>query len=381
VKVHRTLILSFKLPKERLERLVKIDARLRALVNLAVRGYKVDPLDLSQTALTLLYKRRFLESFQFGKSPKRWFCRIPLPCTVLRVANGSKRGDTAAPILLDMDRGVVKVRYIYGETLEFKLEKSHIKWIKERIAEGGDVKFGLVYVKRGKLNVALVFERRVKPEKSPSTILVVDVNSWKYGVTYAVITSRTKTVKPVRRRPDVGYIERLYGEIVELSRRYGVLRRLGLSKSPEGRVVWRELKLKRCKLHRYLKDFSNKLANELVGAARLANARIVIDYFPDSIRRELLEERLPRGLAKIYMLYIPRLVKLIENQAKWYGIPIEFKHIPSTICPVCGSKLKQGGDRVMKCSNCEFEADRDTVPLYWALKQTSTPKLVPNEGS
>jgi len=120
VKARRTLTLSFKLPKEQLEKLAQLDTRLRALTNLAVRGYRVDPPDLSRTALALLYRRRFVESFQFGRSPKKWFCRIPFPCTILRIANGSKKGDTSAPIILDVDRGVVKVRYIYGEALEFK---------------------------------------------------------------------------------------------------------------------------------------------------------------------------------------------------------------------------------------------------------------------
>jgi len=88
----------------------------------------------------------------------------------------------------------------------------------------------------------------------------------------------------------------------------------------------------------------------------------------------LLEEKLPRGLAKIYMLYVPRLVKLVVSQARWYGVPVEFRRLPSSSCPACGGKLERGENRVMRCGNCRFEADRDTVPLYWALKWTPTAK-------
>jgi len=316
VKARRTLLLSFKLPGEQLEKLGWLDARLRALTNLAVRGYEVYPPGVGRTVLSLLYRRRFARSFEFGRSPKRWFSRIPFPCTVLRVVNGSKKGDSGAPLLLDLDRGVIRVRYIYGEAVELGLREGHLKWIRERLAEGGDARFGLAFVERGRLNIALVFERRVEPVGSTQNTLAVDVNSWRYGVTYSIITPRTRLVRPVRRRPDIGYIEGLYGEIVELGRRYGVLRRLGLHKTPEGRDIWRGLKLKRGKLYRYLKNFCNRLASELVEAARATRARIVVDYFPDVARRELLEERLPRGLVKIYMQYIPRFVRLLEGQAK-----------------------------------------------------------------
>ena len=35
----------------------------------------------------------------------------------------------------------------------------------------------------------------------------------------------------------------------------------------------------------------------------------------------------------------------------------------SSICPGCGSKLRENGYRVLKCRNCGFEADRDTIAL------------------
>ena len=42
--------------------------------------------------------------------------------------------------------------------------------------------------------------------------------------------------------------------------------------------------------------------------------------------------------------------------------------LPSTVCPMCGSKLLQEDGRVMICVNCGFKAPRDMVPMYWAVK-------------
>jgi len=85
-------------------------------------------------------------------------------------------------------------------------------------------------------------------------------------------------------------------------------------------------------------------------------------------RRELLEEGLPNGLAKLYFAYTRRFVRQLENQAKWYGLPVVFKRLPSTICPACSAKLEQREGRLMVCPSCGFSANRDEVPIYWASK-------------
>jgi len=42
-------------------------------------------------------------------------------------------------------------------------------------------------------------------------------------------------------------------------------------------------------------------------------------------------------------------VKLLENQAKWYGIPLEKKRLPSTACPYCHVQLMENGYRRLRC--------------------------------
>ena len=65
---------------------------------------------------------------------------------------------------------------------------------------------------------------------------------------------------------------------------------------------------------------------------------------------------------------LKRFVKLLITQLRWYGAPYKFRRLPSTVCPVCGHELTQRKGRVMVCKNCGFEAPRDLVPMYWAVK-------------
>jgi len=50
----------------------------------------------------------------------------------------------------------------------------------------------------------------------------------------------------------------------------------------------------------------------------------------------------------------------------WYGLPVEFRRLYSTICPTCGAKLEQREGRLMACPSCGFKANRDEVPIQWA---------------
>ncbi|NJE60963.1 IS607 family transposase [Thermococcus sp. 21S7] len=58
-----------------------------------------------------------------------------------------------------------------------------------------------------------------------------------------------------------------------------------------------------------------------------------------------------------------KLQSIIEYKAKLKGVKVVFVNPAhtSSLCPVCGGKLSPNGGRVVKCSNCGFEADRDVV--------------------
>lgn len=62
----------------------------------------------------------------------------------------------------------------------------------------------------------------------------------------------------------------------------------------------------------------------------------------------------------------------LEDILSWYGIYWIEERLYSSLCPKCRNELtvykKTKRTRIMMCNRCSFKADRDEVPLYWALK-------------
>jgi putative transposase len=332
--------------------------RLQALTNLAYRYGELEicPDDIPRTACTMLYKRGF--DLEFGARPKRWFARQWLPLTVLRIQNGAKRGDGGAPLLLDLDRGVMKLRYICH------VEVPIPRWVYDRIREGGDIMFARLGLKDGVPAVMLVAERRVELYK-PESLLPVDVNSWKHGMVWALVKNgRISSIG--RERPDLGRVERWHSKVVRLERHIGRLERLGL----DDKSLQREAKRTKSKMYRYLRGYSQWLANKIVRKALKHKSKVVIDRALEESWRDLLEEGLTKSEAKM-MAGVRRFIKILETQLKWYGVPYEFRRLSSRLCPNCEVEMEELPGRRMKCPRCGLEEDRDKIPILWALKLVS----------
>jgi putative transposase len=330
--------------------------RLQALTNLAYRYKELEicPDDIPRTACTMLYKTNF--DLEFGSRPKKWFARQWLPMTVQRIQNGARRGQNGAPLLLDLDRGVLKLRYVCHA------EAPVPRWVYDRIREGGDITFAMLGLKDGVPAVMLVAERHVEPYE-PKSLLPVDVNSWKHGVVWALVKNgRISSIG--RERPDLGRVERWYSKVVRLERLLGRLERLGLD---DGNLR-REAKRTKSKMYRYLRGYSQWLANKIVRKALKHKSKVVIDGALEESWRELLEEGLSRREAKIHIAGVRRLIKILETQLKWYGVPYEFKRLPSRVCPECEIKMEELPGRRVRCPRCGLEEDRDKIPILWALK-------------
>jgi putative transposase len=330
--------------------------RLQALTNLAYRYRKLEicPEDLPRTACTMLYKKSF--ELEFGARPKRWFARQWLPMTVQRIQNGARRGENGAPLVLDLDRGVMRLRSICHA------EAPIPRWVYDRIREGGDIVFAKLGLKDGTPAVMLVAERLVEPYK-PESLLPVDVNSWKHGVVWALI--KNERISSIgRERPDLGRVERWQSKAVKLERLLGRLERLGLD---DGNLR-REARRTRSKMYRYLGDYSQWLANKIIRKALKHKSKVVIDKALEESWRDLLEEGLSRGRAKVYMVGVRRFIRLLEAQLRWYGVPYEFKRLPSRLCPNCEVGMEELPGRRVRCPNCGLEEDRDMIPILWALR-------------
>jgi putative transposase len=117
-----------------------------------------------------------------------------------------------------------------------------------------------------------------------------------------------------------------------------------------------------------MRNYVQKLVHRLVRKALRHKALVIIDDMIEESRRELLEEKIPIGLRKLYLVYTRKFVELLITQLEWYGVPYEFKRLPSTICPICRHELTQLPGRIMVCVNCGFKAPRDKVPIHWATK-------------
>ncbi len=342
--------------------------RLMALANLTYRGYAVMVPDMLKYVQYQLFSwREFKQSLVFGATPKKWFAEVWVPLKTYRIFHGGRRiGDPGSPVVLDFTRNVARVRQVCRNQPRYSVELSMPKWVLERVVEGGDIKYAMVGIRRGRPYLALVAEREVQPVQPGDYVLVVDVNSWRHGIVWALIKG-DRVVKWTTERPDLGYIERMYNRLVRLERKYGTLKRLGLHETSEGRKLWRKIRHMRQKLYAYLRDFAQKLAARLAKKAAKRGARVVIDDMLDESRRGLFEEKISNGLAKIYLSDVRRFVKLFTNQLRWYGVPFEFRRLYSTVCPKCSAKMEELPGRAMRCRSCQFNAHRDLVPIMWYL--------------
>jgi len=195
------------------------------------------------------------------------------------------------------------------------------------------------------------------------------------GLYYRSVVLSQKYGKWRPERPRLREIDGLYYRSVVLSQKYGKLKRLGLHKTREGKGLWREVRRLRRRIYAKLRDYAQRLAHRLVRKALRHRALVIIDDIIEESRRELLEMKIPSGLRKIYLAETRRFVKLLVTQLQWYGVPYEFKRLPSTVCPICGHKLIQERGRIMVCTNCGFKTPRDKVPMYWVVRAMPKAKV------
>ncbi|NJE62103.1 RNA-guided endonuclease TnpB family protein [Thermococcus sp. 21S7] len=108
-----------------------------------------------------------------------------------------------------------------------------------------------------------------------------------------------------------------------------------------------------------LNDLYHKLANKIVELAEKYGGIALEDL--TEIRESIRYSAEMNG--RLHRWSFRKLQSLIEYKAKLKGVKVVFVNpaYTSSLCPVCGGKLSPNGGRVVKCSNCGFEADRDVV--------------------
>jgi putative transposase len=370
-----------KLPKDKCD--INHIRRLMALTSLAYRGFEVWVPDLPKSIQYQIYGfKSYKNSLVFGTAPKRWFARAWVPLKTLRVyGDGARKGATDALVVLDFRSSVIRLRQVCRNEPRYVVTIPMPRWVVDRVKEGGDVRFAMIGLKNDEPYLALTAEREVKPHVPSGYGLVVDVNAWNNGVAYGIINPSNRIAEYSPLRPNLRLIDMWYYRAEDLHKRLGRLRRLGLDLTLEAKGLRREIKALRRKVYAYLRDFAQKKAHELALKAIRLRAEVLIDDVIEESRRELIEEKIPSGLRKIYLAETRRFIKLFTTQLQWYGVPYEFKRLPSTVCPICGHKLIQERGRVMVCTNCGFKAPRDKIPIHWALKAMPRAQVSPLDES
>ena len=294
--------------------------------------------------------------------PKDGEWKVPLPFDAqLRLANEK---DMSRGVLMDLSKREVRIRKWGGDAIVVRLRENDVRWILERVKEGGRLKLAMAWVGRVRrsnlatFNVALVFAKEVKPIEA-RRVLVVDLNALHNGVVWGIIEDG-KIVKRGVERPDLAKIGRLQKEISRLG---------SLCAKNDKRYCWQASAAK-SRLYRSLRQFEDETAREIVEAAVREKAMIVVDAPEDESMRKIKEGKRCDPQRKA-MLNIGRLRKRVKQLAGWYGVPYREERLYSTVCPKCGAMMEELPSRVVKCSKCGFKAPRDKIPLMWAAKRFS----------
>ncbi len=237
---------------------------------------------------------------------------------------------------LDLEAGMVKLSTPSGRIkMEFYAAKYH-----ERFK---DWKVGQAWLVRTPKGVFLnvVFSKEVEV-REPKAFVGVDLNE--NNVTLSLPNGEFVQIITHEREIRTGYY----------------VKRRKIQKKLRGGRKRKELLEKYGERERNrLNDLYHKLANKIVELAEKYGGIALEDLteIRDSIRYSAEMN------GRLHKWSFRKLQSIIEYKAKLKGVRVVFVNpaYTSFLCPVCGGKLSPNGHRILKCSNCGFEADRDVV--------------------
>ena len=211
--------------------------------------------------------------------------------------------------------------------------------------EGWKPKEARLVLKDERLWLKVIVEREV-PLIEPEGTLGVDVN-------YTNITMSDGT------RLELDAFKRAHGFKIETERIQKRHRR-----------SWRYVRAVRNRIRalgkrarNIITDTCRKVALEVVRYAYEARKAIVLEDLTGLKETNRRNKKTRVWRARLTLWAYRELQKWIEWKARLYGVPV-FKVSPrgtSSTCPNCGSRLRDVGNRRLKCPVCGLEGDRDLV--------------------
>ena len=237
---------------------------------------------------------------------------------------------------LDLEKGTVKLSTPSGRIqLEFYPAKYHEKF--------KDWKVGQAWLVRTPKGIFLnvVFSREVEISE-PNAFVGVDLNE--NNVTLSLPNGEFLQIITHEREIRTGYFvkrRKIQQKIQAGKKRKELLEKYGEREKNR------------------LNDLYHKLANKIVEVAEKYGGIALEDL--TKIRESIRYSAEMNG--RLHRWGFRKLQSIIEYKAKLKGVVVVFVNPAhtSSLCPICGGKLSPNGHRVLKCSNCGFEADRDVV--------------------
>jgi putative transposase len=264
--------------------------------------------------------------------------------------------DVSMGVLVDAARRKLRIRKLGIGTIVLPLPEGAVKYTLERAREGARLVMAMVWIKGGRLCVALVFRREVEPVE-PKRVLAVDLNALHNGIAYAVV-ERDRVLRRGVLRPHLRRPEKLQREVSKLD---SLCARRGDPYCERARAA-------KSRLYRLLGEWQRETARFIVRLALQYRAAIAIDVPDDGSMRELKKNNSYPADGKA-LLNFGKLRRLIEGLAEWHGVPYIEAKLYSTVCPNCGTKMLELQNRRVGCPRCGLEAGRDEVPAMWAQRR------------
>jgi len=286
--------------------------------------------------------RKAFEDMVAPRVPKRKsYVRFPLLSYMLKETGVNLQGD------------VLVVR-LYRRAYSIPLPERGLGWLQrqeEACRESGGRLTRYVAVKSdGQVSVVLHCSHSLSVEElleGLDAIAAVDVNS-SHGFYFFAYDLRNGGFRIRRFKvPEVNW------------RRIKELQRAAAKSRSPG--AWATARCALRKAYRRRRAALLKAVAEVAKELRGKRAIVFVDVpFDESLRSNGLQRTL-RSFAK-----------RLENILGFHGIPVIERTLPSRRCPLCGGKLeevrKRGRTRVMHCTGCGVEFERDTVPALHVLK-------------
>ncbi|MEM4664989.1 MAG: zinc ribbon domain-containing protein [Sulfolobales archaeon] len=245
--------------------------------------------------------------------------------------------ESRALILKIHENREVKLRLL---TSTDRIEK-YKKWSNYEIA---------VKIVENEVYVAVYFRRAVEPRRT-RMIMTVDVNF--DNVTLAVFTSSGELLKLKRFKTPLRKILTHRIWIERIQRRYSRSWRFI-------RGVRRAIKRHSERIRSIAWDYAHKLGDKVAKIAGRCRAVVVLEDLNH------LRDRVNGGSSfnkKLSLWFYRKMLFTISYEALERGLAVRYVNPSktSTTCPKCGSRSKDIGGRVLKCTRCGFTGDRDVI--------------------